>query len=418
MKKTIMFTIFVLILLAFISVNLFRQNSYSKLETAKSNDTWWEVQSIDTVKYSRDIAREKANSTSFDETIDRQVFLIAQTGVTHIAIGTPYDSEFLPFLKRWVTASRKYDLKVWFRGNLSGWEGWFGYKKISRDDHIKMIQDFITSNGKVFENGDIFSPCTECENGGPGDPRSTGDLKGHREFLIEEYQVVNDSFRKIGKNVRSYFPMNGDVARSVMDKETTKALGGVVVIDHYVKTPDKLATDIRSISLKSGGKVILAEIGAPIPDIHGKFDEGEQADWVSDSLTTLAEIPQLIGLNYWTSFGGSTSLWGEEYKARQVVAVLEKFYRPKVLRGRIVNLLGKPIEGVKIAVGVKTTFTDRDGLFTIAYLNSEENFQIEAKGYKYYEGKVAEVIQNNKIVLSKEKEDIFFRIQKFLYLTL
>src|SRR3989344_5428418 len=109
------------------------------LGTKASSTNWWEIQSIDTVKYSRDLAREKAKDSSFDEVIDTQVRLIAETGATH------------------------------------------------------------------FEEGDIFSSCTECENGGPGDPRRSGDVAGHRNFLTEEYKITNDAFRKIGKNVRSNF---------------------------------------------------------------------------------------------------------------------------------------------------------------------------------------------------------------------
>jgi hypothetical protein len=75
------------------------------------------------MKYSRDLAREKLGNPSFDKVIDDQISRIAGTGATHVALGVPYDPEFLPIMRRWVTAIRKYNLKVWFRGNLSGWEG-------------------------------------------------------------------------------------------------------------------------------------------------------------------------------------------------------------------------------------------------------------------------------------------------------
>ena len=138
---------------------LLGKKSNSQVERGKL--TWWEIQSIDTVKYSRDVAREKAKDFSYDEIIDNQVRLIAETGATHVAIGTPYDSEFVPFLSRWVKAARKYNLNVWFRGNLSGWEGWFGYKKITRAEHIQKIREFILGNGGLFAEGDIFSSCPE-----------------------------------------------------------------------------------------------------------------------------------------------------------------------------------------------------------------------------------------------------------------
>src|SRR3990167_5091604 len=196
--------------------------------------TWWQVQSVDTMKYSRDLAREKLHDPAFTGLIDSQVRDIDSTGAIHVAIATPYDDEFLPVLKLWVTAARKYRLGVWFRGNFSGWEGWFEYPKISRDQHLAMTENFILSHPDLFRDGDIFSPCPECENGGPGDPRH-----------------------------------NGDVARLVMDRPTTAALDGIVVVDHYVADPQKLVSDLVSLADSSGGQVVLGEFGVPIPGIHG-----------------------------------------------------------------------------------------------------------------------------------------------------
>ena len=124
---------------------------------AMASERFFEVQSIDTMKYSRDTAGEMLTKPSFDDVIDQQVKNIAGTGATHVAIGTPYDNQFIPFLARWVKVARRYKLKVWFRGNLSGWEGWFGYEKINREQHKQGIRAFITKNSNLFEDGDIFS---------------------------------------------------------------------------------------------------------------------------------------------------------------------------------------------------------------------------------------------------------------------
>src|SRR3989304_6798912 len=378
MIKTKFALITLIVTLAVIMTVFLRSSNFSRVASVTdSQKVWWEVQSIDTVKYSRDIAREKANDVSFDLVIDKQVSLIAGTGATHIAIGTPYDAEFLPFMKRWVSTARKYGLKVWFRGNLAGWESWFGYPRISKEEHIEKTKEFILSNGELFEDGDVFSSCPECENGALGDPRLTGDVRGYRKFLIDEYKVTNDSFRKVGKNVRSNFiPMNGDVANLVMDKETTKALGGIVVIDHYVATPEGLAADVKKIAQRSGGRVVLGEFGAPIPDIHGNFSELEQYIWVQDSLERLSEVNDLIGVNYWVSFGGSTKLWNDDGSERIVVGVLETFFKPKMLTGKIVNQIQKPVEGAKVNVGIKTTITNENGEFTIPYLSTEAMLKV------------------------------------------
>lgn len=387
----------------------------SSSSTGFSKETaWWEIQSIDTVKYSRDLAREKAKSASFDEVIDRQVSLIAQTGATHVAIGTPYDDEFIGFMKRWVAAARRYGLSVWFRGNFAGWERWFGYQRITREEHLDKTREFILSNGELFENGDVFAPCTECENGGPGDPRATRDFEGHKKFLIDEYKVSNEAFRRVGKNIKTNFPMNGDVARAIMDKETTKALGGIVVIDHYVSTPEKLANDIREISSRSGGRVILGEFGAPIPDLHGNLTSGQQASWIEDSLLKLSEIPGFIGINYWVSFGGTTRLWENNFSQRPAAETIEKYFKPKVLSGRLIDETSKPVGLAKIILGVKYVIADKKGFFNIPYISEGQALEIEALGYK----KASVSLDDNQdkvIVLKKESQGIFYRIQRFIY---
>ena len=166
---------FILLILLFLSLSVNTAHAQEK-----TKPTWWKIQSIDTMKYSRDKAREKLADPSFDAIIEMQIRDIAQTGATHVAIGTPYDNEFLPFLKRWVDTARKYNLKIWFRGNFSGWEGWFDYPPISREEHLKLTEKFIKENNNLFKDGDIFISCPECENGGPGDPRQTNDIEGHR----------------------------------------------------------------------------------------------------------------------------------------------------------------------------------------------------------------------------------------------
>ncbi len=390
---------------------------YAKTTTINEpqNAKWWSIQSIDTVKYSRDIAREKAKDTSFDQTIDNQVRLIAETGATHISLGTPYDKEFVPFLERWVKAARKYSLNVWFRGNFSGWEKWFGYSKIDREEHKRLTKDFIMANGKLFENGDVFTACTECENGGPGDPRQNGDVKGHRQFLIDEYKITSVAFRNIDRNVRSnFFPMNGDVAKLVMDKETTKALGGIVVIDHYVKSADKLVEDIKSLSRSSGGKIVLGEFGAPIPDIHGSMTESEQASWLSETLEKLIESEDLIGVNYWTNTGGSTELWNGKLVERGAAETLKDFYMPKTISGVIINELKRPISGATVTLGPRSITTTTNGTFTIPGLSGIAQIEVSAKGYSDNMVEILANYANAPIVLQKQKPGLIYRITSLL----
>lgn len=292
--------------------------------------TSWNFQSIDTMKYSRDLSREKLSDPTFDTTIEMQVSQIAGTGATHIAIATPYDEEFYPILLRWITEARKNKLKVWFRGNFSGWEGWFNYPKISRTEHMKRSEDLIVNHPNLFEDGDVFTACPECENGGPGDPRKTGDTIGFQNFLIDEHVAVTKAFSKINKKVyTNYNSMNADVARLIMSPEVTQKLGGIVVIDHYVKTPEQLQSDIIEIAKSSHGKVVLGEFGAPIPDLNGDMSEQEQYEWLQKTLSLLKNTPELVGVNYWVSHGGTTKLWNLDGSPRLAVSALSEVFRNK-----------------------------------------------------------------------------------------
>ena len=383
---------------------------------AANQNPYWDVQSVDTMKLSRDLARQMIFDTRLEGLIDPQVKKITEIGATHVAIATPSDKEFLPVVEEWISAARKYGIKVWFRGNMSGWEGWFGYGKISKEAHRQGINDFITNNPQLFEDGDIFTPCPECENGGPGDPRTTGDTQGFREFLLAEYEVSASAFKQIGKNVKvGYFSMNGDVAKLVMDKETTQSLGGIVSVDHYVKTPEKLANDVEELANLSGGKVILGEMGVPIPDIHGYMTNDAQAQWLEQALNLLSKSQNLIGINYWTASHGSTALWFENGSEKPAVFVLSSYYQPKTLNGRIMNEIELPVKNAEISIDAKRIVTDTEGRFSILQSPGATEITVKADTYYEYKAKLDEIQNFENIVLKKESKDLFYKLLEIFY---
>lgn len=324
MKKALQYLfLFVILLFVFnITLNYFFNRS--------SEYRQWDIQSIDTMKYSRDRARESLNGILAQKEIDKQISDIADTGATHVSIGTPYDDEFIPVMEKWVSSARKHGLQVWFRGNFSGWEQWFGYPKIDKETHTAKLKSFIENNPDLFEDGDIFTSCTECENGSKVSYGNPAEIAAHKAFLLKEYSVTKEAFAKINKKVKSnFYSMNGDLAAVMMDKETTQQFDGVVVIDHYVKEPEQLVTDIRKLADQTGGTIILGEFGAPIPDIHGKMTEEEQLLWVNKAMQEIAAIPQVGGINYWVNKDGTTALWSIEGEAKSTVEVISQYFKGK-----------------------------------------------------------------------------------------
>lgn len=348
-------------------------------------DHFFTVESIDTMKYSRDMAREKLHDESFDAVINEQMKLIADSGATHVAIATPYDKEFLPILARWVASARAHGLSVWFRGNFSGWEGWFGYKKITRAEHKKMLGSFIISNPELFVDGDIFTPCPECENGGPGDPRQTGDKNGYNTFLVGEYSIAGDAFTQVGKSIAQYPSMNADIARDVIDKETAKALGGTILIDHYVSSPEQFADDVVSIGKKLNASIGIGEFGAPVPDLNGDMSRGEQAQYIKNIFNLLyTKAGGVPIINYWTLKGGSTALISDNGTPRTVYSVVQSYFSLPKVSGTIADPLGGGISGVTIAVASTTykTVSEYNGRYAVFLAPGYARVSLEKDGYK------------------------------------
>ncbi|MDD2807147.1 MAG: carboxypeptidase-like regulatory domain-containing protein [Patescibacteria group bacterium] len=378
----------------------------------------WPIQSIDTMKSSRDLAREKLNDPGFNPEIDQQIKDIASTGANYVAIDTPYDEEFLPILKRWVAAARKYHLAVWFRGNWSGWEGWFDYPKITRAEHIIETKKFILVHPDLFEDNDIFTPCPECENGGPGDPRNNNDAAAHRDFLRALYNAANQSFTQLKKKTKvGYFSMNGDVANLIMDKNTTRDLGGVVSVDHYIKTGGQLTNDLINFAENGNGNVVLGEFGAPIPDIHGELTPLQQANWLNDTLLQIAKIPKLSGLNYWVNLGGSTELWSSsDGTALPAVAILTQFYTPGGLYGAVVDELGKPINNASVKTEYRETTTGQNGYYQLPYIPKyNKTLTVTAAGYTSKTIPLNNQSTQLNVILKLEKETLTTKIMKGLH---
>jgi hypothetical protein len=403
-----------IILLVFITVFNLPHNVHAKQSASLPSVNFWPVQSIDTMKYSRDRAREHLGNPSFDKVIDQQMTQIAGTGANYVAISTPYDAEFIPMLSRWVKSARSHGLKVWFRGNFSGWESWFNYPKINRTQHLEKLSSFIKSNQNLFADGDIFTSCPECENGGAGDPRRTQDTAGFRKFLIDENTAAQNAFGKIKKKIiTNYYSMNGDVARLVMDKDTTAKLGGVVSIDHYVASPDKMIADIDALAKSSGGKIILGEFGAPIPDINGNFTDKQQADWMQETLDKLAKNPNVVGLNYWVNIDGSTALWSNNNVPRSAVSTLTAYYKPEVVAGRIINALSQPVWGAEISSPYKKVTTNIDGEFFLPKVSgASTTVAVTAESYQEQNVNLSDPTLN--LVLEKTHESLWFRFLKWL----
>ncbi|MCX8008612.1 MAG: hypothetical protein N3A54_02815 [Patescibacteria group bacterium] len=414
-QRLYLFLLFFSLLIVFVFI-FYNSRSYAgETDRDESSLGWWNIRSVDTMKLSRDLAREKMHDASFDAVISTQVEAAKELGATHVAIGTPYDDEFLPFLERWVKKIREQRLHVWFRGNFAGWEEWFGYKRITREDHKKKLQRFILNNQFLFEDGDLFTSCPECENGGPGDPRMTGDVEGFRKFLIDEYAIAKKSFETIGKKVQAnVYSMNGDVALLVMDEQTTQALDGIITIDHYVKSPKRMKEDLTLYTQKSKGRIVIGEFGLPIPDIHGKLSEEQQAKLLYEFFDVFVRDKNVVGVNYWVLTGGSTEILRIDGTKRKGFDALKVFYRPLEAFGYVHDELGESLPDVLIITSHGSTKTDQRGYFRIPILYEGEIATISGNFIQQQTINLVSGEDANTVTVAYVNETFLFKFIKLL----
>lgn len=405
-KKLVLFSLFTLFLLT------------PDKSVLASPSTFWTVQAIDTMKTSRDLTLYKRDDKNFDAEIRKELKAVKALGANYVAIDGAYDEEYIPWLSRWVKVAREEGLKVWFRGNFSGWHGWFGPKDMTRKEHLRATKDFILSHPELFEDGDSFTACPECEYGGPGNPLETGDFDGFRRFMLYEYTVMNKAFAKIGKQVHTnWFSINPDVAKAVLDEEIVQAAGNLITLDYFVKDARQLEEGLDFFTQKfPDAKILIGEFGAPIPEINGTMTDDQQVEFVEGVFNLLAKRPEVIGVNYWVSSGGSTALLTKDSEPKKAAEVVKHFFTPGVIKGTLTNTLGDRLKKIPInAVGwSRTVITDKRGNYTLAIPPSTVDIVIGGDKYKAVTRKVVvtregEIIQD--VVLEPRKIGFIYRVR-------
>lgn len=388
-----------LLLLILFFALFFSYLSHRSVPTSYAADSLWSVRSVDTMKSSRDLARAKLHDKAFDETIKTEVQLIKGMGANYIALGTPYDDEFLPFLKRWVSAARAEGLKIWYRGTFSNYEGWFGYtKNMSPAQLLTRTSQFIEAHPDLFEEGDIFDPCPECENAGHWKQPLLDDT--YNQFMKEKDDVLEQSFKKINKKViYNWNSVIGGRAKDVLKGDTFSHLGNVIALDHYVSDTNNYEEYIKYFNENFETVSIFSEFGAPIPDLHGKMTEQQQADFIEKIMQEFYQHKENVaGVNYWVLSGGTTSLYNADYTPRKVVNVMKKYFMPGIIRGKVIDTLGTNLENIRVATtdGNNATYTNRNGDYQLIVPVGTTEYVVEHDKYETKSHKV-ELTYNERI---------------------
>lgn len=359
----------------------------------------WQVRSVDTMKFSRDKARAKKDDPTFDREIEAQVQEIQDLGANYIALGTPYDAEFLPFLHRWVRIARAHNLHIWYRGTFSGYEGWFDHSKnITPTGLLDQGKTFILRNKDLFEDGDIFDLCPECENGGYW-PQPKKD-KDYNQFVQTKNSVLKSAFQNINKKVIVNYPsIIGGRSKDVLTQDTFNALGNVTAIDHYAKDAQNYDDYVNYFAGDHKTRVLFSEFGAPIPDLHGKMTQESQAQFIKDVFATLyGHAGDVIGVNYWVLSGGTTSLYDDDHAPRLAVDIVKDYFRPGSISGVVKNSLGQPLGEISVRIdGHEQETTDALGRYTVAVPAGDHLLAFSSRDYSLH-SKFVTVARQQRII--------------------
>jgi len=76
--------------------------------------------------------------------------------------------------------------------------------------------------------------------------------------------------------------------------------------------PEKLATDIQNIAKKAVEMLSWANLELRFQTFMEVLMKTNKL-MDNTAMSKMSQIPELIGVNYWTGFGGSTELWDEKY---------------------------------------------------------------------------------------------------------
>ncbi len=308
-----------------------------------ATSTTWAIQSVDVMKYSKDVVCNQPSQATIDNMVQKAVDL----GANYVAVSSYYDNpscgSSLTLTQKWVSSIRSHGLKVWFRMKDLKFEGDYSQAKTFNPDgmrHQKLMVDWIANNNLV-QNGDIFTPNAEPQNGGingvtwcgsPANCQFTG--KDDFNIWLKQVQTLSDlAFKAKGlASVKvGYYGFDGFVAAGLGNPDwqgqsqlyaSTIAMMGNVAIDHYPETiGHTLAQDLPTIKQAIGATtpIIISE--------YGSITSAPATTSITSFMTAAAAEPNIQGFNYWTlGPSGNEALINSDFTNRPGFDVVKSFY--------------------------------------------------------------------------------------------
>ncbi|RJR25971.1 hypothetical protein C4578_00255 [Candidatus Microgenomates bacterium] len=298
----------------------------------------WDIQSVSSMKESKD----RVCGPRDQAFIERWIDTAKELGANYVAVETPYDNpdcgNSLEYTKAWVNTIRSRGLKIWHRHMFLSFEGIYGAAKNPSDDFLGKTYRYIKDNAWMFEEGDIFTPAPEPQNGGISGVTycSQGvcifrDIPHFNQWLRDSIDVSEKAFGEIGlsgKMKLGFFGFDGFTAWGSMNpdwngilEDATVAKMGNLAIDHYPELcGDTMENALNELQARYPGvPIFISE--------WGSVGDGNIENQVITSMGA-AKRPEIIGFNYWhMGMGGNESLINEDFSKRQQFDEVQSFYK-------------------------------------------------------------------------------------------
>ncbi len=276
--------------------------------------------SIDTMKVSRDTARQPLSEQEITKIVDASASLNAN----YITVDTQWD--YPGYMAEWIKAIRSTGRRhVWFRIAPNQWEDTNGSTGIMTPaQYIASEREFILAHPSFFEPGDILDPCSEAEQGlywkatyGQGWTNNAPNVatSAYNAFLRQTTDVADATLQQNGINgvITTIRSVNSFVAThpSVLERATVEKFGAITV-DSY---PDKdtlnpaVAAQVRIAELNQietlwHVPIVIGEMGYS-NDIP--VDDATQQAVLRAEFAQLQSLPYLKGVNYWVGAGSNAA---------------------------------------------------------------------------------------------------------------
>lgn len=306
--------------------------------TSNSGSSDWAIQSIDVMKDTKDTICGQKDDTYIKNIVSKA----KELGANYVAISTPYDNpscgDATVYAKRWVDAIRAQGMHVWHRHMPLSFEGIYSVSKNNSSNYLDMISNYIKNNKDLFQDGDIFTPIPEPQNGGINGVTYCANgvcqfqsAASFNQWLRDAMTTSKNAFDSIGlHNVKiGYFGFDGFVAwgdqnpdwHGILEDSTVQQMGNIT-IDHYPElvneTMDQSLTALQAKYPHT--PIVIGEWGT----VNNQNIDQEVQDTMS-----AAKKHGVVGFNYW-QFGPSGSgeqLINTDFTDRSSFQKVESFFK-------------------------------------------------------------------------------------------